>query len=268
MRTFQLFGQNISYSLSPAIHTAALRFLGLDHEYVVTEATAATLPGLIAELRRAGDQADQPAGGANITVPFKALAAAQCDELSDDARAMNACNTIVVEDDRLIGHNTDLPAVAEEIDLLRPSGVSHAVVLGNGGAAQAVQHALARRGATVTVAQRRDDTLATIGPALKDADLLVNATPVGTQSADLPVAAEFLHAGLAVLDLVYRPTPTALVRAAHDAGALARSGGGMLVGQAWRSLALWLTMDETSISPAVVEIMTAELTAQLGGTDD
>lgn len=260
MRTFQLLGQNIAYSLSPAIHAAALAHLGLPHRYIITEATASTLPELIRALRGT-------TGGANVTVPFKTTAARACDHLTADAAAMGAVNTIVVEGDRLFGHNTDLPAVAAEIDALRPDGAHHAVVLGNGGASLAVQRALASRAERVTVAQRRDGTLPTAHELLATADLLVNATPIGTGSAETPIDPRFLHPGLAVLDLVYRPTPTALARAAAGVGAPAASGGGMLVGQAWRSLALWLRADGVEVTEEIAPIMETALLERLEAED-
>lgn len=247
MRTFQLFGHHIAYSLSPALHAAALAELGLPHRYVLADVSPADFPAALAALR--GHD-----GGANVTVPHKAAAAQLVDELSPQAAALGAVNTVVVDGGRLIGHNTDLPAVAAEINLLRPHP-RHAVVLGAGGAAQAVLYALRERAARVTVLQRRDGSLAQAGTVLPDADLLVNTTPVGTQSAELPVPAEALHPGLAVLDLVYRPTPTALVAAARALGAPAAAGGGMLVGQAWRSLALWLAADGVAVDQSVAPAM-------------
>lgn len=256
MRTFQLLGRGISYSLSPAIHSAALAHLGLPHRYVITEATEETLPEIIGKLRGSH-------GGANVTVPFKGQAAALCHDLSADAREMGVVNTIVDDGDYLIGHNTDLPAVAAEIRKLRPEGVQHAVVLGNGGAAQAVQRALLGRAFQVSVAQRRDGTLQRVHELLPTADLLINTTPIGTGTTELPIDPSYLHSGLAVLDLVYRPTPTALVRAAAHTGAPAASGGGMLVGQAWRSLALWLAPDGVAVTEEIAPVMEAALLEQL-----
>lgn len=255
-RTFQLFGQGISYSLSPAIHGAALTHLGLPHRYGITEATAETLPDLVSRIRGSG-------GGANVTVPFKADAARLCDDLSSEALALGVVNTIVDDGGILVGHNTDLPAVAAEIDALRPDGVQHAVVLGNGGASQAVQRALQGRAFTVTVAQRRDGTLQKVHEILPSADLLVNTTPIGTGTENMPVDPAHLHSGLAVLDLVYRPTPTALVRAAAQTGAPAAAGGGMLVGQAWRSLALWLAADGVEVTAEIEPVMEAALLREL-----
>ena len=104
--------------------------------------------------------------------------------------------------------------------------------------------------------------MARLARELATADLVVNATPVGTGSAATPVPAELHRADLAVLDLVYRPSPTRLVRDARAAGARAESGAGVLLGQAWRSLELWLGL------PAPVEVMRAALERELGGSED
>jgi shikimate dehydrogenase len=94
------------------------------------------------------------------------------------------------------------------------------------------------------------------------ADLVINATPIGTGTDESPVPAHLLHPGLAVFDLVYRPSPTRLVRDARAIGAPARAGGGMLLGQAVRSLELWLGV------PAPVDAMRAALVASVGGGVD
>ena len=124
---------------------------------------------------------------------------------------------------------------------------------------RAVQLALARSGVDrVTVLRRSDGSIARLPNEIAAADLLVNATPVGTGSDESPVPAQLLRADLSVLDLVYRPSPTRLVREARAAGALAESGAAILLGQAWRSLELWLDR------PAPVDAMRAALDAELG----
>ncbi len=137
------------------------------------------------------------------------------------------------------------------------------MVLGAGGAGRAVQLALASLGAGhVSVLRRSDGSMASLAQELETADLLVNATPVGTASDESPVPANLLRGDLAVLDLVYRPSPTRLVREARAVGARADAGAGILLGQAWRSLELWLQQ------PAPVEAMRAALETELGGDSD
>ena len=236
---------------------AAFAALGLPHRYELADVTADDLPAAMQRVRGAD------AGGANVTVPHKAAVAGLVDELTDLARRADAVNTVVRDGDRLVGHNTDLPATIDALRRLCPRGVDRAVVLGAGGAGRAVGVALAEVGADDVVLLRRSDgSMDRLGDELASADLLVNATPVGTGSDESPVPASLLRPGLAVLDLVYRPSPTRLVRDARAAGARAEAGAGVLLGQAWRSLELWLGR------PAPVEAMRAALDAELGGGSD
>ena len=255
--TFRLLGHGIAYSASPAMMNAAFEALGLPHRYVLADVPPEDVAGTVQQLR-AGD-----AGGANVTVPHKAAVAALVDEISDTARRANAVNTVVREGDRLIGHNTDMPATVECISRLCPDGVSHALLLGAGGVSRAVRLALAEVGVDqVTVLRRSDGSLGRLADTIASADLLVNATPVGTGAHESLVPATLLRPDLAVLDLVYRPSPTRLVREARAVGAHAEAGAAILLGQAWRSLELWLDVR------APMEAMHAALDAELGGTAD
>jgi len=253
--TFRLLGHGIAYSASPTMMAAAFSALGLPHRYALADVAADDVPAAVADLRAAD------AGGANVTVPHKAVVAALVDEISDIAREADAVNTVVREGDRLIGHNTDMPATVEAIGRLCPGGVGQALVLGAGGVSRAVQLALSKVGTDrITVLRRSDGSIRRLADEIAAADLLVNATPVGTGADASLVPAALLRPDLAVLDLVYRPSPTRLVREARAIGAPAEAGAAILLGQAWRSLELWLEQ------PAPVEVMRAALEAELGGT--
>jgi shikimate dehydrogenase len=255
--TFQLLGSGIAYSASPTMQNAAFAALGLPHRYVLADVPAEEVRAAVAELRTDGF------GGANVTVPHKAAVAALVDEVSDLAREADAVNTVVRDGARLVGHNTDLPAIVEAVARLCPAGVDRAVVLGAGGAGRAAQVALRQAGAAhISLLHRTDGSMARLTDELAAADLLVNATPVGTGSNDSPVPAGLHRSDLAVLDLVYRPSPTRLVRDARAAGAPAEAGAGVLLGQAWRSLELWLGR------PAPLEAMRAALARELGDVPD
>jgi shikimate dehydrogenase len=255
--TFRLLGQGIAYSASPAMHRAAFAALGLPHRYELEDVTADDLPAAVQRLRAVD------AGGANVTVPHKAAVTNLVDMLSDVARRVDAVNTVARDGEQLVGHNTDLPATVDAIGLLCPGGVGRAVVLGAGGAGRAVRLALEDVGASeIVVLQRSDGSMGRLADELAAADLLVNATPVGTGSGESPVPVRLLRPDLAVLDLVYRPSPTRLVRDARAAGGRAEAGGGILLGQAWRSLELWLGR------PAPIDVMRTALDAELGGRTD
>jgi shikimate dehydrogenase len=252
--TFRLLGQGIAYSASPAMMAAAFGALDLPHRYVLADISADRLPAAVEALRVA------EVGGANVTVPHKAAVAALVDEVSEIAAEADAVNTVVREGGRLVGHNTDMPATVEAISRLCPDGVSHALLLGAGGVSRAVQLALARVGVDqVTVLRRSDGSIRWLADKIASADLLVNATPVGTGADESLVPAQLLRPDLAVLDLVYRPSPTRLVREARAIGAPAQAGAAILLGQAWRSLELWLDIR------APVGAMRAALEAELGG---
>lgn len=255
--TFRLLGQGVAYSASPAMMAAAFASLGLPHRYVIADVTAAQLPYAVAALR------DPAAGGANVTQPHKLIVAELMDECSPDAQLVGAVNTVVRDGDRLVGHNTDLPALIDELRALIPGGARRAVLLGGGGAGRAVVIGLGKAGvAEVVNVTRSDGSWAHLAEHLRDADLVVNATPVGTGTQDTPIPADLLRPDLAVFDLVYRPSPTRLVREARAVGAPARGGAGMLLGQGHRSLSLWLGR------PAPIEAMRAGLRAELGPDTD
>jgi shikimate dehydrogenase len=243
-----LLGHQIGYSASPAMHNAAFSALDIDARYVLADVSAGDLAGAVGELRGPGRI------GANVTRPHKLAVCELVDEVSPDVERLGAANTVVRDGTRLVAHNTDLPAVAAELGGIRP--LRRAIVLGDGGAARAVQAALGEAGAEVAVVDRR--RWAELPALLAGADLLVNATPIGTSSDETPVEAGLLRPDLAVLDLVYRPTPTRLVREAHAAGARAQGGAGMLLTQAVLSFELWTGR------PAPVAVMAEALRAELG----
>jgi shikimate dehydrogenase len=243
------------------MQNAAFAALGLGHVYELADVPAEQVAGELDRLRRADGL------GANVTTPHKALVAGLVDELRGDAARLGAVNTVVVEPDgRLVGHNTDLPAAIDELVALVGAGRSpeHAVVLGSGGASAAILAALEAIGArrvTQVTRHRPGPTFADLAAVLLDADLVVNTTPVGTGEAATPIPCELLRPDLAVFDLIYRPSPTRLVREARQVGANARGGASMLLGQGWRSLELWLGR------PAPVEAMRAALREELGDAD-
>jgi shikimate dehydrogenase len=254
---FGLIGEHIAYSASPAMMTAAFAALGLPHTYGLIDLPQSGAPAAIEALRL------PDAGGVNVTTPHKRLVASLVDELAPGAQRAGAVNCVVPREGRLVGHNTDLPALIEQIAALRPGGPQRAVVLGGGGAASAVLLALEDAGAREVVSLTRSGgTWGRLADELARADILVNATPIGTGADETPVPAELHRPDLAVFDLVYRPSPTRLVREARAAGARARAGGGMLLGQAIRSLELWLGV------PAPVAQMRDALVASVGGDVD
>jgi shikimate dehydrogenase len=247
-----LLGHHIGYSASPAMHNAAFAALGLDARYELADVGPEGLADAVDTLRGVGRI------GANVTQPHKLAVCDLVDELEREVESLGAANTIVRRGERLVAHNTDLPALAAELEALGP--VATAAVLGIGGASRAAQAALADAGATVTEVGR--DRWGEIPAILADCQLVVNATPIGTGSDESPLDSDLLRPDLAVLDLVYRPSPTRLVREARAAGADARGGAGMLLRQAALSFTLWTGRE------APVEAMRDALNRELGNGAD
>lgn len=247
-----LLGRDIGYSASPAMHNHAFAFLRLDWRYELLDLPLESLSHAGADIR-GGRLA-----GANVTQPYKAAMAGLLDEVEPSAGQIGAVNTVLRRGERLVGANTDIPAFAAELDAL--GSFQRAVILGQGGGARAAAAVLAAAGASVQTVGR--DRWGELPALLADADLLVNATPVGTGQDVSPLPASLLRPELAVFDLVYRPSPSRLVRDARAAGAAARGGAGMLLRQAALSFELW-----TGVA-APVEVMRDALLAELGPETD
>lgn len=249
-----LIGSGIGGSLSPALHEAEGRHHGLDLSYTLFDVarpdTPADLGRLLTRAERAGF------AGLNITHPFKQQVIDLLDDLSPQARAIGAVNTVTFGDGRRRGHNTDAYGFTEAFRATLPGAATGRVVqLAAGGAGAACAYAqLAMGVGHLTVvdpdAERRDRLAARLtvhfGPArlavaapaelpavLAGADGLVNASPVGMHGhPGLPLPAELLHRGRWVADIVYMPVETALLRAARAAGARAAGGAAMCAYQA------------------------------------
>jgi shikimate dehydrogenase len=251
-----LIGWPVAHSLSPAMQNAAFAACGLDWHYELWPVPREGLTRAVKNLRRAG------IAGANVTVPHKTAVQRWLDDLSGAARGLGAVNTIVHEDGRLIGHNTDVTGFWQA--LAEVGGVApgrRAVVLGAGGAARAVCWALLAHEVYVTVLARRvaaaEELLnmadygkseagtldaPTLAAALKKAALLVNATPTGmwphADESPLPPGVA-LPRSLLVYDLVYRPRRTRLLAQAEAAGCPTVDGLGMLLHQGAAAFELW-----------------------------
>jgi shikimate dehydrogenase len=250
-----VLGWPLEHTLSPAIHNAAFRALGLDWVYFAWPVAPEDLPAAIGGIRVLG------AMGANVTMPHKEAVVDLLDRVSGDAAAVGAVNTIQRYGEVLIGHNTDVDGFEEF--LLSDAGAdpagATAVVLGSGGAARAVVKALADLGAaTINIlardAEKGADMMA-ISPDIANvdswdratelaqaADFIVNATPLGSHGED-PLPEVRWRSGQFVVDLVYVPPTTRLVQRARTAGASASNGLGMLVHQAAASFRIWTGMD-------------------------
>ncbi len=258
-----LLAHPAGHSLSPAIHNAAFSALGLDAVYEAVDVGPALLAGV---LRRWRD--DATFLGANVTTPHKRAVLPLLDEVTPAAAAVGAVNTIVPTRGGLVGDNTDVMGFLAALKEVGQDPGVVSLVLGAGGAARAVVHALVSAGSLVMVAARDAHkaadlaaAMSTAGPkvvavapselaaAVSGAQLLVNATTVGMlggpaeHSVPLGVDVSLLPPGALVYDLVYRPRLTPLLAAARDAGLRTADGLGMLVWQAAGSLRAWTGLE-------------------------
>ncbi len=234
------------------MHDAAFAALGIDARYLAWDVPPAELAAAVAALR-APDVL-----GANVTIPHKRAALRLMDRLTDVARAVGAVNTVVPTRAGLEGDNTDVAGFLAALAELGPSPRgSTAVVLGAGGAARAVVVALSRAGARVRLYNRTVERAAAVvravgsgiellapgelAAAVGAADLVVNATSVGMAGAapGSPLPKGVLPRAGAVVDLVYRPTETPLLRDARAAGIAVQNGLPMLVQQGAASFERW-----------------------------
>lgn len=250
-----LIGAGIATSLTPALHEAEGDAQGLRYQYRIIDIdrigrTADDAAGLVRSARDLGYDA------LNITHPCKQTVFDALDELSPDAAALGAVNTVLFRDGRAIGLNTDHSGFAAGLraSLGRPP-LDQVVLLGSGGAGSAIAYALLHAGARrlsvvdplVARAAGVRDRMSAAFPdaeiiaidhagtadAVATADGLVNATPIGMVGHEgMPVDAAVLHPGLWVADAVYRPVRTELIRAAEAIGCAVADGGRMAVGQA------------------------------------
>ena len=256
MDVYGLIGNPVGHSLSPPMHEAGYDELGLDARYVTFE------PAPDAAARAVDAAAALGVRGLNVTIPFKrdVLDAVDADPLAARIGAVNTIDlgpTTDADDSvRPRGYNTDAAGVTRALAHhdVDPSG-AEAVVIGAGGAGRAAAFALADADASVHVANRTaerahelaGDVPRATGSGLDDlesrvagADLLVNATSVGMESPEeTPVPAAALHGDLTVLDAVYTPIETRLLRDAADAGATTVDGAWMLLFQGVEAFEIW-----------------------------
>jgi shikimate dehydrogenase len=251
----QVIGDPIAQSKSPLIHKFWLEKLDIDGDYSRQQVAPADLPIFFDKQRR-----DPDWRGCNVTIPHKQAVIPRLDRLDPLAEKIGAVNTVVREGDALIGHNSDAPGFLEPLKpwLAERHLLRTARIIGTGGAARAIAHALWGEGFTLiflardrakaeTLANEFDRSHAYVAPiaGLADRidfdwgdtdgrlDLVVNATSLGmTGQPPLPIDFSNVPPGAIVYDAVYAPLETPLLAAARAAGHPAIDGLTMLVGQA------------------------------------
>jgi shikimate dehydrogenase len=238
-RLLTVIGDPVAHSLSPAMHNAACRALGLDAVYLALRVPADQLAAVLAMHAATG-------GAGNVTVPHKEAVEGSVARKTDVCARVGACNTFWTEDGRLVGDNTDVVGVARALDQIGVNGTGGRwLVIGTGGSARAVAICAAERGATLWIRSRdakRADAFAAwaetrgvranvaAGPV--EVEVAINATPLGLAGHDpLPVDVNHIPGVQRALDLVYGPGETRWVHALRERGIRAADGREMLVRQ-------------------------------------
>jgi len=256
-----VIGNPIEHSLSPIMHNAALKAMGLDQEYSYDKMLLHTsnLKKFIVSLESG------LITGANVTIPFKTTIIPLLTNLSKEAAAIGAVNTICRKGTKLIGSNTDVHGF---LNVLHENNVeiedSHVLIIGAGGAARSVIYGLVSHGASqfkiynrsklrteelvVSINQYSDVNVETYqfpsyGGSMDDIDLLVNCTPVGMSGHSVgrsPLNRTNISKNTTVIDLVYNPARTKLIEDAGKMGCKIIDGIGMLVHQGALSFESWI----------------------------
>ena len=272
-----VIGDPVKHSLSPVIHNVGFRSLGIDWMYVACEVKEGDAQSALDAMKTLGLR------GLSVTMPHKTAIASLVDSVSVAAQALNSVNTIeVTSDGLLVGHSTDGDGLVASLD---EQGVSvtgtSILILGAGGAARSVIDALQRHGCRqMFVANRSLDNAqhaAALAPALTTvvsianlvdlaeaaakSDIIINATSVGmAKNPDnlsvCPLAPDLIDSHHIVVDLVYHPIETELLRLTRKRGAQAIDGLGMLVHQAALQQQIW-----TGLLPNVSDMYQAALQA-------
>jgi shikimate dehydrogenase len=244
-KIFGILGRPVTHSLSPAMHNAAFKHLNINAVYAAFPVT--DLPQAVAGLRGLA------IGGVSVTIPFKEEIIALIDELDSQAAKIGAVNTVVNRNGRLTGYNTDWLGAVTALQARISLTGRHVLILGAGGASRAIAYGIIQEGGRVTLtdvdqaratALVKDLAAEAISPDAVDrcaATILVNATPVGmVPNIDgIPIAPDLLGRFEVVMDIVYQPLTTRLLKEAQVRGAATIDGLQMLIHQATAQFELW-----------------------------
>lgn len=263
-RLICLLGDPVSHSISPAMHNLSFETLGLDYVYLAFQTNVEQFDTTVSTLKQIG------ARGFNCTMPCKRVAAQTCDKLSSAAKLMNSVNTVVIENGKLIGHNTDGVGYMKSVqDAGHDIIGKQMTLLGSGGASSAIlaQAALdglthinifARKGSSWDVMQNQVDLVnaqtsckvtlnefadkQALRSSIADSAILVNGSSVGMapniEGCLIPDSSYF-HPELIVSDVIYNPRTTKLLAMAEEAGLKTFNGMYMLLYQGAEAFKIW-----------------------------
>jgi len=273
---YAVFGDPVGHSLSPLMHNRAFyetRTAGVYLAFRVQDIAAG-----IAAARTLGIK------GISVTIPHKTAVMDSLDEIDENARAIGAVNTVVNSDGRLSGHNTDSAGAVRALkDISMIKGMDVAVI-GAGGAARAIGYGLKSEGARVTILNRTKsngerlaaelgaDFQPLTGTRRLNCRILINTTPVGMtpRVEALPVGKDLIAKEMLIMDIVYNPLKTQLLKIAEDIGCRTIDGVSMFVYQGAYQFELWTgkAAPVEAMRDTVVQALSKTLPAQSETTDD
>jgi len=247
---YGVIGNPVRHSLSPIIHNGAFRRLGWNAVYLAFEVK--NVEEALRGVRGLGVR------GVSVTIPFKTEVLPFLDRVEGLAKKVGAVNTIVNRRGRLIGYNTDWEGALEALEQKVDLGGKKIVLLGAGGAARAIGFGLRERGLRLIVVNRSKERGRALGEELKcdylpisslarmkagefEADVIINATSLGMYPRDgeTPVPKKLLTKGMLVMDIVYEPLRTRLLREAKEKGCVTVDGLEMLIRQGIAQFEIW-----------------------------
>ncbi|MBN2517484.1 MAG: shikimate dehydrogenase [Candidatus Altiarchaeota archaeon] len=263
-KKFAVIGDPIAHSLSPVMHNAVFSFLGLDCTYEAIRVPAKDLGARFKEM-------ESEFSGINVTIPHKIGVITYLDGLDGIAKSIGAVNTVKIENGKATGYNTDgigaVMALEDECGDIKKKNV---LLLGAGGAARAIAFACAQEKAEVSIWNRTIEKAISLAKEvggsvcldlniLDEFDVIINSTSVGMTPN---VNEALLEAGQipknsVVMDIVYNPLETQLLKEAEKAGARTIDGVEMFVNQGRESLRVWLGIDAPKdlMRKAVLEML-------------
>jgi len=252
-KTFAVIGDPIDHSLSPTIHNAAFRELGLDCTYIAYRIPNGELFSGLESLKSI------KVTGFNVTIPHKIEILKYLDEIDEDCKVIGAINTVVNNDGKLKGYNTDLQGFLEPIKKRNLEiKNSNVLLLGAGGAARAIVMGFVKEKAiSITIANRTKENAQSLvdfaqknGIEAKSCTLdkidpnsgykfIVNATSIGLKDEPSPIDTSMINQDTVVYDIVYMPMNTNLIKQSKKIGATVIYGYEMLLSQAAKSFEIW-----------------------------
>ena len=262
---YGVIGNPVKHSLSPLMQNAAFSKAGINAVYLAFESD--DIEGAIRGVRSLGIK------GLSVTIPHKSSVFSLLDEIDPLAKDIGAVNTVVNVNGKLAGYNTDAAGAFRALSEVVPVEGKHCIIVGAGGAARAIGYILKRNNVNVSIANRSIERGEELGSSLDspfiklgkiqevEADIIINTTPVGMSPHvdSCPVPEEALKPGMTVMDIIYNPRTTKLLKTAAEKGCRTIDGLGMFIYQGAEQFRLWTGKD------APVDVMRKKVEEALYG---